>query len=228
MRKEMQNLTTNETKMTVAEISTAFDVHQTTIAKYVKKLFPDKVKNGIITLLNEAEVTELKLEIQQNQHLSQSSKLPKTELEEMMLIQQAQQLLGLRIHRLKEENKRQAAQLTEAAPKIEYHDKIKATSGLITIGAFAKILTKKGYEIGRNRLFKYFRRKGFLMQSNEPYQTTMNMGLFEVVPEISSDDQGHEFINNKLYITGKGQIYFTDRLIKCEPAPAQGYKQTEF
>lgn len=183
----------------------------------------------MVTLLNEVEVTKIKLEIQQNQHLSQSSKLPKTELEEMMLIQQAQELLGLRIHRLKEENKRQAAQLMLAAPKIEYHDKIKATSGLITVGEFAKILTKKGYEIGRNRLFTYFRVKGFLMQSNEPYQTTMNMGLFEVVPDISTDDQGHEHINNKLYLTGKGQIYFTDRLIMAQkPEPKIKNKQTGF
>ena len=60
-----------------------------TIRKYIADLFPNKMTNGIATLLDEKEVTAVKLELEKNPHLNQSVQLPKTDLEKELIIQQA-------------------------------------------------------------------------------------------------------------------------------------------
>jgi anti-repressor protein len=66
--------------MTVKEVSSVLEVAETTVLKYIKKLFPDKLHSGKKCLLNEAEVTAVKLKLQQNQQLARSQELPKTDL----------------------------------------------------------------------------------------------------------------------------------------------------
>jgi phage antirepressor YoqD-like protein len=210
----MKELTINHTDdMTVAMVSDTFDIHHTTVSKYVKKLFPDKVKNGVVTLLNEEEVTAIKLNIQQNQHLSRSSKLPKTDLEKKLLIQQAIGFLNEEIEDLKQEIESQSLQLEEAQPKIEFHDQVKTSVNSITVAEFANLLTKKGFKTGQNKLFKFFYDNKYLVKSNRPYQTYMNSGLFEVKKVTYLDHKEEERTAHKVLVTGKGQIYFSKKLI---------------
>ncbi|MBN1076023.1 hypothetical protein DVV91_17010 [Clostridium botulinum] len=42
-------------------------------------------------------------------------------------------------------------------PKADFHDSVNDTSGTIKVGDFAKLLTKKGFKIGQNTLFKWLR-----------------------------------------------------------------------
>jgi DNA-binding Lrp family transcriptional regulator len=82
-------------RMTVREVADVFGVDISTVTKRVRELFPQKVRNGVTTYLDEAEVTRLKMELQHNGHLGQLSEvaiMPKTRLEKELIIQQAMTL----------------------------------------------------------------------------------------------------------------------------------------
>ncbi len=65
--------------MTISELAIAFGVDSRIVTRYVNKLFPDKIKNGVQTFLNENESTQIKLDLEKNKHLDTSVKLPKTQ-----------------------------------------------------------------------------------------------------------------------------------------------------
>ena len=84
----------------------------------------------------------------------------------------------------------------------------------ITIGQFAKILSNNDIEVGRNRLFSWFRDNGYLIKSgkdkNIPKQSYINQGLFTVEERVVRTLEG-EVISTTTLITGKGQLYFMDK-----------------
>lgn len=75
--------------MTVKEIAELFKCDERTIQRAVKELFPEIVKQGIETRLDELQVTAIKLKIEKNYSLDTVDGLPKTKLEKTLLIQQA-------------------------------------------------------------------------------------------------------------------------------------------
>jgi DNA-binding Lrp family transcriptional regulator len=89
--------------MTVKEVAEILNVSEKHILVTTKKLLPDKLKNGIKTLYNEAEVTAIKLQIEKNPYLYQSVEL-KTELEKKLIIAQAIDILQNDIKELQQEN----------------------------------------------------------------------------------------------------------------------------
>lgn len=172
--------------MTVKELADSFKVTERTILNYVKKLFPDVLKSGKATQLDERQVTAIKLKLQSNQHLERPYDLPKTELEENLLLAQAQQILTSRIERLQK-------QLEEAKPKIEFHDRVGDSTGLYTIGTAAKVLGT-----GRNRLFDWLRAQKIFFRT-QPYQTFIERGYFEVKTTTVNDH-----IQKQSFVTPKG------------------------
>lgn len=85
----------------------------------------------------------------------------------------------------------------------------------ISIGAFAKLLNTLDINIGRNRLFAWFRNNGYIMSQgleNQPKQKYVEQGLFKTRQFIINTSHGKE-IKITTYITGKGQRYFIN-LIK--------------
>lgn len=81
----------------------------------------------------------------------------------------------------------------------------------ISIGAYAKMLNSLGMNIGRNRLFAWFKNNGYLMKQgleNQPVQKYMDMGLFKTRQFIINTSSGQKIVVTT-YITGKGQEYFT-------------------
>ena len=87
----------------------------------------------------------------------------------------------------------------------------------ILIGEFAKILNKNGVDIGQNRLFQWFRENGYLCSKgelyNSPTQRAMDLGLFRVKESTRVLPDGHVRIDRTTKVTGKGQIYFANKLI---------------
>lgn len=84
----------------------------------------------------------------------------------------------------------------------------------ISIGAFAKLLNNFGINIGRNRLFAWFRNNGYFMSQgyeNHPKQKYIEQGLFKTRQFIINTNHGQE-IKITTYITGKGQRYFIEKL----------------
>ena len=90
------------------------------------------------------------------------------------------------------------------APKVEFHDIVTGSVGLVHMSKIAKILNVKG--MGRNNLFKFLRNKGVLMNNNDPYQAFIDREYFELV-ETHFTVRDEERVGFTTKVTGKGQVY---------------------
>jgi phage regulatory protein, rha family len=100
-----------------------------------------------------------------------------------------------KIEKLQLENKQQAQQLIEQAPKIEFYNDVTGSETTAEIGTVAKILGFKN--VGRNILFDILRKQGILKSDNIPYQKYVDNGYFRVIESKWND-----------YITGDVKISF--------------------
>ena len=110
------------------------------------------------------------------------------------------------INRQLEEAKKE---LEELRPKAKTLDQITADDRLVDMGQAAKIL---GLDFGRNTLFSYLRFKGiFFKNRNEPKQSYINQGYFEVKEEWI-EDKGYLAV--KVYVTQKGLDFLSKMDLK--------------
>lgn len=98
----------------------------------------------------------------------------------------------------------QQKQLEEQKPKVEFAEKISNTENAISVGEFAKVL-----KIGQNKLFDWLRQNKYLMNNNIPYQRYVELGYFKVIEWVFDAKNQVKF---KTLITGKGQMYLTDKI----------------
>lgn len=108
-------------------------------------------------------------------------------------------------------------QLQEMQPKALFADSVCASSTSILIGELAKILKQNGVATGQNKLFAWMRDNGYLIRRkgadyNMPTQRSMEMQLFEIKESVVAHADGHTSINKTPKVTGKGQIYFINKL----------------
>ena len=102
----------------------------------------------------------------------------------------------------------QGGQLEEQKPLVEFANRVFDTEHLISVGEMAKLLRDKGFNVGRNKFFKYLRDNKVLMENNIPYQKYIDAGYFQV--RETSNRNGGVFLVT--YITGKGQMYLVDKV----------------
>lgn len=121
---------------------------------------------------------------------------------------------------LKEEREakvRLQQQIEQDKPYTNFGKAIANTDDGILIGDFAKLLKNSGIVIGQNRLFDWLRDNGYLIKDgrrrNAPMQRYLEMGLFQV-KETSIHGPNEDIIRITPLITGKGQLYFTEKLKK--------------
>lgn len=112
----------------------------------------------------------------------------------------------------------QKAQIDEMTPKALFADAVSASSTSILVGDLAKLIRQNGMDIGQNRLFDWLRNNGYLIRAkgmswNMPTQRSMDMGLFEVKETSITHSDGHISVNKTVKATGKGQIYFVNKLV---------------
>lgn len=112
----------------------------------------------------------------------------------------------------------QKAQIAEMTPKALFADAVSASSTSILVGDLAKLIRQNGMDIGQNRLFDWLRNNGYLIRAkgmswNMPTQRSMDLGLFEVKETSITHSDGHISVNKTVKVTGKGQIYFVNKLI---------------
>ena len=112
----------------------------------------------------------------------------------------------------------QKAQIDEMTPKALFADAVSASSTSILVGDLAKLIRQNGMDIGQNRLFDWLRNNGYLIRAkgmswNMPTQRSMDLGLFEVKETSITHSDGHISVNKTVKVTGKGQIYFVNKLI---------------
>lgn len=103
--------------------------------------------------------------------------------------------------------------LKEQKPFVDFAKQIGASEGSIEIGEFAKIINdNEEISIGRNRLFDWLRKNGYLMKNNIPYQRYIKNNYFEVIEKPVPRFDGLDTINKQTLITGKGQIKVLNKL----------------
>lgn len=81
----------------------------------------------------------------------------------------------------------------------------------------AKILRQNGVDMGQNRLYRWLRDNGYLCKSglyyNQPTQSAMEMGLFELKQTTITTPNGEIIVKTTTKVSGKGQIYFIDKFL---------------
>ena len=110
------------------------------------------------------------------------------------------------------------AQMEADKPKVLFANAVSASQTSILIGDFAKLLRQNGLKIGQNRLFIWLRENGFLINRkgdswNMPTQRSMDRGLFEIKERTHHEPNGTICISKTTKITGKGQVYFMEKLL---------------
>ena len=103
--------------------------------------------------------------------------------------------------------------IEEQRPLVEFANKVSNSSNLIDMGKMAKLLKDENINIGRNRLFEWLRKKDILMRNNIPYQRYIDGGYFQVKESTFETPYGTK-TQQTTFVTGKGQIYITEKLRK--------------
>jgi len=110
-----------------------------------------------------------------------------------------------------------SAKIEEDRPKVAFADAVATSDTSISVGVLSKILAQKGMPTGQNRLFKWMRENGYLMQrgddKNIPTQKAIEMGLFEVKEYTITPPDKPSRIKKTTKVTGKGQQYFIERFL---------------
>ena len=102
-------------------------------------------------------------------------------------------------------------------PKEIFADAVSASNTSILIGDLAKILKQNGVNTGQKRLFEWLRDNGYLIKSgnsrNMPTQRSMELKLFEVKETTVANPDGSVRVTKTTKVTGKGQMYFINKLV---------------
>ena len=105
-----------------------------------------------------------------------------------------------KIEKLQLENKQQAQQLIEQAPKVEFYNDVTGSETTAEIGTVAKILGFKN--VGRNILFDILRKQGILKADNIPYQRYVDNGYFRVI-----ESKWNDYVTGDVKISFKAVVY---------------------
>lgn len=133
-----------------------------------------------------------------------------------MVMTRALRMAEDNIQKLQNTNFALSAQIEADKPKVIFANAVAASQTSILVGDLAKLLKQNGINMGQNRLFAYLRDNGYLMKQgsskNMPTQRSMDMGLFEVKESSITNPDGSIRITKTTKITGKGQVYFINKL----------------
>lgn len=147
-------------------------------------------------------------------------------LEEMLadpdtMIRTLEALKEEREGRIAAENKVKGLEgtLEKARPAVVFTKAVTASDDCILLGQLAKLIKQNGVDIGEKRFFQWLRENGYLCHSdgnrNVPTQQAMNMGLFKVKEYLYQTAHGKEVMNRTTLATGKGQVYFINKLLRA-------------
>ena len=116
-----------------------------------------------------------------------------------------------------ERNEKLAIENESMKPKALFADVVSTREDSILIGQLAKLIKQNGRDIGQNRLFSWMRDNGYLCSKgdnyNLPTQKSMELGLMEIKERTVNNPDGSVRITRTTKVTGKGQIYFVNKLL---------------
>ena len=122
-----------------------------------------------------------------------------------------------RAERWIEEQKEKKAlenKIEEQKPLVEYAEHIQASKDVIDMKSMAKLASKNGVKIGRNKLFAFLRNRGILDKYNIPYANYMDREWFEVVETPYTFSNGEQRIIKTTLVRPKGQLGIVNQLRK--------------
>lgn len=187
--------------MTVDEVASVLGYDSEYLRKKCAEL--GYTQNGKKTLLNEEQVTTLKsMLVPRTSDMKVRGQNTVTHLEMLQNIQRDMQWLISYNAELQAENERQAQQLKEQAPKVDFYNAVAQSPDCIDMECVAKVLNVKGY--GRNNLFKFLREKGILDRVNKPKQRYIDAGYFRILENSYCTPDGITHINIKTVVYQKG------------------------
>lgn len=131
------------------------------------------------------------------------------------------------LHKLEVHCARLEQKAEQDKPKVLFADSVATSETSIIVGELAKILKQNGVNTGQTRLFAWLRDHGYLIKRkgtdyNMPTQRAMEVGLFEVKQTCITHADGHVTVSKTPKVTGKGQIYFVNKImVEAETAPAE-------
>jgi phage antirepressor YoqD-like protein len=170
-KKEMNELiNTGDKRMTVREVAEVLGVTPKAIKKHIRARYPNIIKNGIETMLNEEQVTAVKRKMIPSTKVEGA--LTSLDIERMTL--QVIEYHAAKVRELEKENAEKTERLAIAEPKA---DLAMLSDDTLTMDKAAQIL-KLPY--GRNTLFAKLRGAGILKENNTPYQEYVDRGYFKV------------------------------------------------
>jgi phage antirepressor YoqD-like protein len=205
------NELSNGKTMTVKEVAEVLGYKPDTIQGKVKELFPEIVKNGITTYLNQKQVLIIKQKlVPRTLGLKSEVESAITEIEIQQKITEGYRLAVELANRYKQRAELAEQKCIEQQPKVEFAEAVTGSTDVIDIGIAAKTLN---LGIGRNKLFEILRRKGILQQSNIPYQKYVDSGYFRTIEQKYSTPDGTTHINIKTVVYQRG-LDFIRKTIK--------------
>lgn len=183
--------------MTTKETAEALGVDERTVRRHAQAL--GLTENGKATSLDEKAVTIIKTKIERSGRtdLDNVVQLPNvsTDLEMMAL---DMKVSAWKTHKIEELQK----QLADAQPKIAFFEAVTGSRDTIDIGEAAKVLAIK--RVGRNTLFDILRKRGVLMNNNQPYQKYIDMGYFRTIESSFTTPDGASHVNIKTVVYQRG------------------------
>lgn len=143
-----------------------------------------------------------------------------------LVMARALKMANSRIGSLEERTVHLEQKIEKDKPKVLFADAVSTSQNTILIGDLAKILRQNGVEMGQTRLFQWLRENGYLIKQkgsayNMPTQKSMELGLFKIKETCITHSDGHTSVNRTPKVTGKGQIYLVNKILKKQ------YKQTK-
>lgn len=103
--------------------------------------------------------------------------------------------------------------ISQQKPLVDFANTVSATPTMVDMKTMAKLLEKENQDIhmGRNKLFAWLRKEGYLMSDNTPYERYVKQGIFKLTESEVETKNGSKLIT-KTYVTGKGQLYLAKKL----------------
>jgi len=222
MLNELANI--NDRRMKLSEVAEALGCSHDAITRHVKELYPDFMRNGVATYLNEEQVTAIK------QKMRPTTKIvgAMTDLEAGMM---AARVIGHYQARYEQEQRarieaennmaRLESKIEADRHKTVMFDQCMESGSLMSISTMAKKLARLG--LGPRKIFAFLRDRKIILRNHAgywvPYQPYIDRGFF-VVKQEPRQQGARTVIDDITRVTQRGYAFVLEMVNETYPMEA--------